>query len=269
MSRTDSVLDKIIATKRTEVARAREEVPERELQARLVDLPPIRDFFGALAAPGPIKLIAEVKKASPSAGLIRADFDPVRIATDYAENGAACISCLTDETYFQGNLEYLSAIRRSVDIPLLRKDFIIDSYQLLEARVAGADAVLLIAECLNDDELQTLHQQAIALELTPLVEFYAPQNCSRVLNAGARLVGVNNRNLHTFETDLQHTISMRKNIPAECLVVAESGIHTPADVRMLSQSGIDAMLVGESLMRQDSISMAVKNLLSGHFVDEE
>ncbi len=262
MSQSGSVLDKIVETKRAEVEAAKRRISEKNLRERLADAFPTRDFFGALSADGPIKLIAEVKKASPSAGLIREKFDPVDIAKAYEANGASCISCLTDEQFFQGSLEYLTAIRQHVEIPILRKDFILDTYQLLEARVAGADAVLLIAECLDDCNLRKLHSEAIDLGLTPLVEFYFPENCQRVLEAGASLIGVNNRNLHTFETDLGHTIDMKQQVPDECLLVGESGIYTPQDVLMLAEQDVDAILVGESLMRQDDIGLAVRKLLS-------
>ena len=231
------------------------------MRAQLSDAPPVREFFEALSNDGPIKLIAEVKKASPSKGVIREDFDPVEIATTYEANGATCISCLTDEHYFQGSLEYLKAIRSAVNIPILRKDFILDAYQLLEARVAGADAVLLIAECLDDCHLRSLHNGAIELGMTPLVELYDPANLPRVLEAGARLIGINNRDLRTFEVDLQHTVRLRQEIPDDCLVVGESGIETHADVTLLSDAGVDAILVGESLMRSEDIGAAVRNLL--------
>ena len=224
-----TILDEIVATKRTEIERL-PAVPERQLRERLADAPPVRDFFAPLAAEGPIKLLAEVKKASPSAGLIRADFDPVAIATIYAAHGAACISVLTDEPYFQGRLEYLAAIRAAVALPVLRKDFILDTYQLVEARVAGADAVLLIAECLDDCNLRKLFNETIELGMTPLVELYEPENLHRVLEAGATLVGVNNRNLHTFEVDLEHTIAADE-VPDDCVLVGESGIRTHDDVK--------------------------------------
>jgi indole-3-glycerol phosphate synthase len=231
------------------------------LRARLSDAPPVRDFFAALAADGPIKLIAEVKKASPSAGMIREDFDPVAIAKIYEAHGAACISCLTDEEYFQGRLEYLTQIRAAVAIPVLRKDFILDSYQLVEARVAGADAVLLIAECLDDCNLRKLFNETIALGMTPLVELYEPTNLPRVLEAGATLVGVNNRDLHTFKVDLEHSIRMRQEVPDNSILVAESGIKTHADVERLEAAGVDAILVGESLTREPDIGAAVDRLL--------
>src|SRR3990172_2150594 len=221
-----TVLDKIVATKRAEIERAKSAIPEAELRARLADAPPVRDFFTPLAAGGPIKLIAEVKKASPSAGVIRADFDPVGIARIYEAHGATCVSVLTDEPYFQGRLEYLERIRAAVDRPVLRKDFILDTYQLLEARVAGADAVLLIAECLDDCNLRKLFNATCELGMTPLVELYEPDNLQRVFDAGATLIGVNNRNLHTFEVDLEHTIRLRDRVPDQCVLVAESGIKT-------------------------------------------
>jgi indole-3-glycerol phosphate synthase len=256
-----TILDKIVSTKRSEIEAAKAARPEAELRAALADAPPVRDFFAPLAADGPIKLVAEVKKASPSAGMIRADFDPVAIAKIYEAHGAACISVLTDEPYFLGRLEYLSQIRAAVDLPLLRKDFILDTYQLVEARAAGADAVLLIAECLDDCNLRKLFNAACELGLTPLVELYEPSNLPRVLAAGATLVGVNNRNLHTFEVDLEHTIRLRAEVPDECVLVGESGIKTHADVERLETAGVDAILVGESLCREPDIGAAVDQLL--------
>jgi indole-3-glycerol phosphate synthase len=221
----------------------------------------VRDFFAPLAADGPIKLIAEVKKASPSVGLIRADFDPVAIAQIYEQHGASCLSVLTDVPYFQGSLDYLRAVRAAVGIPVLRKDFIIDSYQLLEARAAGADAVLLIAECLDDCNLRKLFNETLELGMTPLVELYEPANLSRVLEAGATLIGINNRNLHTFEVDLEHTLRLRREVPQDCVLVGESGIKNRDDAMRLEAGGVNAILVGESLMRQKNISSAVDELL--------
>ena len=256
-----SILDKIVATKRQEIDAAKAARPEAELRAALDQTPPPRDFFAALAADGPIKLIAEVKKASPSKGIIRADFDPVQIATIYEEHGANCVSVLTDEPYFQGRLDYLRQIRSTIRLPLLRKDFILDPYQVVEARVAGADAVLLIAECLDDVQLRTLFCEATQLKMTPLVEFYEPENLPRVLDAGATLIGINNRDLRTFATNLDHTIRLRQRIPEECLVVGESGIHRHEDVQRLQQAGVDAILVGECLMANPDIGAAVDALL--------
>ena len=256
-----TILDQIVATKRVEIERAKTAVPIAELKARLKDAPPVRDFFAPLAAGGPIKLIAEIKKASPSQAIIRADFDPVAIARLYEAHGATCLSVLTDEQYFQGSLEYLKQVREAAAIPILRKDFVLDTYQLVEARAAGADAVLLIAECLDDCNLRKLHNEALALGMTPLVEFYEPANLERVLAAGAALVGVNNRDLRTFEVDLDHTIRLREKVPLDCVLVGESGIHARADVLRLEAAGVEAMLVGESLMREPDIGAAVERLL--------
>jgi indole-3-glycerol phosphate synthase len=256
-----TILDQIIATRRQEIERAKAAMPLVELRARLADAPSVRDFFAPLAAGGPIKLIAEVKKASPSKGIIRADFDPVAIGRTYEAHGASCLSVLTDEPYFQGSLDYLRRVREAVTIPVLRKDFILDSYQLVEARLAGADAVLLIAECLDNCNLRKLHNETIELGMTPLVEFYEPANLARVLAAGAQMVGVNNRDLKSFEVDLGHTIRLREKVPLDCVLVGESGIHTRADVLRLEAAGVDAMLVGESLMREADIGAAVDRLL--------
>jgi len=256
-----TILDKIVATKRTEIAAAKAARPLAQVRAAAERMPEPRNFFAALAAPGPIKLIAEVKRASPSKGVIRADFDPVAIAQTYATNGATCLSVLTDEQYFQGHLDYLTQVKAAVPIPILRKDFILDQYQLFEARAAGADAVLLIAECLDDCGLRSLHAEAVALGLTPLVELYEPSNLPRVFDAGATLIGINNRDLRTFEVDLNHTLSMRRQIPDQCVLVGESGIRTRADVELLEAGGVDAILVGETLMRQADIGAAVRELL--------
>jgi len=262
-----TILQKIVVTKRQEIETARAHTPPRELRAALADAPRPRDFFNALASENgrtasPIRLIAEVKKASPSAGVIRDDFDPASIGRIYEAHGAACLSVLTDAPYFQGSLEYLTAARAAVAIPVLRKDFILDTYQLLEARAAGADGVLLIAECLDDVAMGRLHEEALELGMTPLVELYEPENLDRVLAAGAKIVGVNNRNLHTFEVDLNHSLRLRRELPEHVVFVSESGIRTRQDVNRLEAAGVDAMLVGESFMRQPDIGQAVDNLLA-------
>src|SRR5437762_3255726 len=225
-----NVLDRIVAGKRGEVAEALRRRPAAELERALGSAPPVRDFRAALESAAGVAVIAEVKKASPSAGVIRHDFDPVAIARVYEAHGATCISVLTDEPHFQGRLEYLTHIRAAVAIPVLRKDFILDSYQVIEARLAGADAVLLIAECLDDCNLRKLFNEICELGMTPLVELYEPENLQRVFDAGATLIGVNNRNLHTFEVDLSHTIRMRKLVPDECALIGESGIKTHDEV---------------------------------------
>jgi indole-3-glycerol phosphate synthase len=256
-----TILDKIVATKRDEVAKAKAALPENELRRQVDAAPPARNFFAALSAGPPIRLIAEVKKASPSKGVIRADFQPVEIATTYERHGASCLSVLTDESFFQGSLNYLRQVRAAVGIPVLRKDFIIDPYQVFEARAAGADAVLLIAECLDDTLLGPLHDAIVNLGMTPLVELYDPANLPRVLNIGAKLIGVNNRDLRTFHVDLEHTIRLRKQIPADRVVVGESGIRTREDVLRLQEAGVQAILVGETLMAQKNIGQAVDTLL--------
>ena len=256
-----TILDQIVATKRQEIERAKAETPEAMLRQQLAGAPPVRDFFAAVAGAPPIRLIAEVKKASPSKGVIRADFHPVEIAQIYQQHGAACISVLTDRPYFQGSLDDLRQIRARVDLPLLRKDFIVDPYQVVEARVHGADAVLLIAECLDDGSLARLHDTVVELGMTPLVELYEPENLARVVNVGARLIGINNRDLRTFEVDLAHTLRLLPEIPRDRVVVGESGIRSRADAVRLESAGVGAILVGETLMARLNIGAAVDELL--------
>src|SRR5207244_5582724 len=193
---------------------------EEDLEGRLRQAPPVRDFRAALEQPAGIQIIAEVKKASPSAGVLRADFDPVVIARTYEKHGAACISVLTDEPFFQGHVSHLTAIRGAVAAPLLRKDFILDRCQLLEARAAGADAVLLIAEILSDAELMQLIRETRELGMEALVELYDAGNLDRVLDAGARLIGINNRDLRTFQTRLEHTLDLLPRLPPGCCIVS-------------------------------------------------
>jgi len=256
-----NVLEKIMAIKAEEVAAAKSRVSFEELQTSLEEASPVRDFVQALRDAEGVGLIAEVKKASPSAGLIRDDFHPVEIAQIYEQHGAACISVLTDEQYFQGHLDFLREVRQHVSIPVLRKDFILDRYQILEARVAGADSVLLIAECLEQDLLADLYAYAVELGMEPLIEIYEPDNLQRVLSLNPKLVGVNNRDLKTFVTDLEHSFTLRKQVPDEIVFVSESGIKTHTDVQRLQTQGVQAMLVGESLMRQPDIGQAVTQLL--------
>lgn len=254
------VLGRIVAYKRLEVEEGRRRLPEAELERRVADLPPARDFRGALErAPG-MGIIAEVKKASPSAGLLRADFDPVAIARTYERHGAACISVLTDEPSFQGHLRHLEHVRAAVGVPLLRKDFLLDRYQLLEARAAGADAVLLIAEVLDGAALPRMLRQAGELGLQALVELYERDNLPRVLDSGARLVGVNNRNLRTFETRLEHTLELAAGLPPDVCLVSESGIRTRADLVRLQAASVRAVLVGETLIRASDIGAKLEEL---------
>ncbi len=255
-----TILDRIVEAKRREVEAARGRVPEAELECRLTELPPARGFAAVLRRPGEVRVIAEVKKASPSAGVIRADFDPVAIARTYERHGAACVSVLTDGPFFQGSLEHLTAVRAAVGCPLLRKDFVLDRYQLLEARLAGADAALLIAEILPCDRLAELHRQAVALGLDVLVELHDADQLDRVLGCGATLVGINNRDLRTFETRLEHTLDLMPRVPAGVTVVSESGICTHADLQRLAAAGVHAVLVGESLMRSPDVGAALDAL---------
>jgi indole-3-glycerol phosphate synthase len=256
-----TILDEIVASKRREVDAARARMPLEELEVQAAAAPPVRDFRAGLVGPGPIRLIAEVKKASPSAGVIRPDFDPIVIARTYQAHGASCLSVLTDVPYFQGHLSYLARIRASAVIPLLRKDFLIDEYQVVEARLAGADAILLIAEILDDAQLRSLLDRARDLGMTALVEFHDEANLPRVLAAGANLVGINNRDLRRFVTDLDQTLRLRDKIPPEVTLVSESGIHSRRDVKRLEAAGVSAILVGETLMRAPDIGFAVEQLL--------
>jgi len=258
-----TILDEIVCSKRAELADARRETPLDKLLDLATGAPPVRDFRSVLAQPGPIRLIAEIKKASPSAHVIRADFDPLRIAHIYETHGAACLSVLTDAPFFHGCLEHLTQVHTSVRLPVLRKDFLIDEYQVVEARLAGADAVLLIAEILDDDLLCQLLERARQLGMAALVEFHDVTNLPRVLASGADLIGVNNRDLRRFSTDIEHTLRLRDQIPCETVVVSESGIANRRDVKRLEAAGISAVLVGESLMRAADIGLAVDQLL-GH-----
>ncbi len=258
----NDILQKIVEYKREEIARAKIAVPFDELTGQLNSAPPVRDFVFQLRMNHPMGVIAEVKKASPSAGIIREDFNPVEIAKIYEQNGAACISVLTDEHFFQGKLSYLKEIRNAVDLPLLRKDFILDRYQIAEARIAGADCVLLIAECLDDEQLRSLYQYTRELGMQALVELYEESNLERVLKLNPHIIGVNNRNLRTFETDLHHSIRLHSKVRETILFVSESGIKNNGDVRLLIDSGVHAILVGESLMRCEDVGQALRDLLA-------
>jgi indole-3-glycerol phosphate synthase len=256
------ILQRIVATKWREIAEAKSRIPEARLESTAESWLPVRGFEQAIRVPNTMRVIAEVKKASPSAGIIRPDFDPVAIARIYEQHGAACLSVLTDEQYFQGHLQYLTAARAAVAVPVLRKEFILDRYQLFEARVAGADAVLLIAEILPDNQLAKLVKEARALGLDLLVELHDADQISRVIDSGATLVGINNRNLRTFETRLEQTLDLLPKLPKSVAVVSESGIKTAADLVLLKAAGVQAVLVGESLMRSADIGSALDALLS-------
>ena len=261
-----NILDTIVEQKRREVAKLRgSTVTVRSLKTALTKRGDHRGFNYALRHPrrGSVALIAEVKKASPSAGIIRPDFDPVRIAQEYEAAGASCLSVLTDEQFFQGSLEYLKRIRAAVKLPLLRKDFIIDERQILEAVKWGADAILLIVAILSDSELKRFHELATEAGLAALVEVHDEEELDRALAIDARLIGVNNRDLKTFNVDLATTERLAQKLFAarnreDVVLVAESGIHKRTDVERVSQAGATAILVGESLMRGDISSKAVE-----------
>jgi indole-3-glycerol phosphate synthase len=256
------ILVRILDCKRQEVAQARQTTPLPELRRRLRDLPATRDFHEALI-PGQnsgTRIIAEIKKASPSAGLIRPDFDPVTIATVYAAHGAAAISVLTDREFFQGELAFLGAVRQAVPVPLLRKDFLIDPYQLYEARCAGADAVLLIAAALDVPELIDLAALSRELGLEPLIEVHTAAELEKALECSSRVIGINNRNLHTFRTDVATTLDLLPRIPEGYAVVSESGLRDRRTIRHLEAHGVTAFLVGESLMREPDFGAKLDEL---------
>jgi indole-3-glycerol phosphate synthase len=256
-----NILADIVVSKRAEVTAARLQCPIEQLEDLAGRAPVPRDFRAALAGRGPIQLIAEIKKASPSAQVIRADFEPASIAQTYEKHGAACLSVLTDGPFFQGCLADLARARATVSIPVLRKDFLIDEYQVVEARRAGADAILLIAEVLDDLMLGRLLERANRLGMAALVEFHDEANLDRVLASGADLIGINNRDLNNFDTNLEHTLRLRDRVPPEIVLVSESGIRTRQDVERLEAAEISAILVGESLMRAPDIGLAVDRLL--------
>lgn len=243
-----TILERILEVKRAEIAAARERVALAELESRARSMPASRDFVGALRARKPA-VIAEIKKASPSRGVLRADFDPAAIARSYAAAGAACISVLTDREFFQGSAEHLAAARAACALPALRKDFVVEPYQVYESRALGADCVLLIAACLPGGEMKELERVAGALGMAVLVEVHDAQELKTALELRTPLIGINNRNLKTFETRLETTLELLPRIPADRLVVTESGIRSPDDVSRLRKAGVSAFLVGEAFMR--------------------
>jgi indole-3-glycerol phosphate synthase len=257
-----SILDQIVERKRQEIFIAREKSEREDWPSRVRDLPKPVSFESALQKPGRIRVIAEVKKASPSAGVLRDPFLPVEIARDYDRHGADCLSILTDVDFFQGSIDNLREVSHAVSLPLLRKDFVIDPVQVVEARLAGASAVLLIAECLDRSALADLVGEIRFLGMAPLVELYDPENLDAVLASGTTLVGINNRDLRSFQTDLSHTLDLLPSIPKDRVVVSESGIRTPGDVQRLSQAGVQAILVGEAFMRADSPGAKLAELIA-------
>jgi indole-3-glycerol phosphate synthase len=254
------ILDEIVETKRREVADRKEKVPLRELEKAVGKMLPTRDFRKAIRT-GKYAVIAEVKRRSPSRGLLRADFDPVRIAREYENHGAAAISVLTDTTFFGGSNADLSVVGSAVSLPVLRKEFIIDPYQIHETRAIGADALLLIAAILTEGQLREYRDLAASLGLAALVEVHDTTELEKALGADAEIIGINNRDLKTFKTDLQTTLALASFIPADRIVVSESGIRNRQDIEILTKAGIRAFLIGETLIAAPEIGPKLLELL--------
>jgi indole-3-glycerol phosphate synthase len=260
---TPDILLKILTRKKAEIAARKNLVTSSQLQAALPFASAPRGFIQSLRdknEQGLSAIIAEIKKASPSQGVIRENFDPLEIAQSYANAGAACLSVLTDVDFFQGHDDYLVAARNACSLPVIRKDFIIDEYQIVEARTLGADCILLIVSALDDKALNYLHQVANDLGMDVLVEVHDQQELDRTVNLNLSLVGINNRNLRTFETSLLTTINLLDQIPDGCTVVTESGIHTSADVKLMRDNNVNAFLVGEAFMRAEQPGEALRSL---------
>ena len=257
------ILKRIVAVKREEIAEAKRVRDAAAMRREALAQPPARDFVGALRAKlgaGQAAVIAEIKKASPSKGVIREHFVPAEIAASYASHGAACLSVLTDRQFFQGGPEYLQQARSACSLPALRKDFMVDAYQVDEARAWGADCILLIAACLDDAQMADLEAQALALGMAVLVEVHDGDELERALRLKTPLLGINNRNLRTFEVTLDTTLGLLARVPAERLLVTESGILGPADVQCMRAAGVHAFLVGEAFMRADEPGAALADL---------
>jgi len=254
MNDTPDILKKIIARKQEEIAACKDRLSFSELEAQLEIASPVRGFVDSIRnkiAAGQSAVIAEIKKASPSKGILRENFVPAEIAMSYAEGGAACLSVLTDIDFFQGSDAYLQEARAACNLPVIRKDFIIDPYQVVEARVMGADCILLIVACLTDSKMQELCSLATELGLDVLVEVHDAEELQRALTLNIPLLGINNRNLRTFETSLNTTTELLDQIPEDRIVVTESGIHTKADVEFMREHNVNAFLVGEAFMREE------------------
>lgn len=257
------ILDKIVASKKEEVKVKLANLNYQEMAREISKLPPTKDFQKSLTEGLGVSLIAEIKKASPSKGLLCPQFDPRQLAKAYSANGAAAVSVLTDKPFFGGRLEDLQQVRQTIDLPILRKDFLIDPIQLYESRLAGADAILLIAAILKDYQLEQMLEICEEIKLQTLVEVHTKEELQRVLTLGATVIGINNRNLHTFKTDLSTTAQLRKLIPPGITVISESGIRDKRDVDFLESIGVHGMLVGESLVTASNPGRKIVELLRG------
>lgn len=254
-------LEDIVNNKKLEVETQKRLLPMDDIKAQLVDSLPTRDFLRAISVAGKISLIAEIKRASPSKGVIRAELNPAEIAKIYESSGARAISVITDEKFFQGHLSFLKTVRANSTLPILRKDFIIDEYQIYQSRLAGADAILLITAILSQSQLTDFLAIAEGIGLRCLVEVHSEDELMRVIETPARIIGINNRNLHTFEVDIQTTVKLLPLIPKDRIIVSESGISSRYDVQLLKDCGVQAVLVGESLMSSNDIALKVKQLI--------
>ncbi len=259
------ILDEIVSNKKEELKNRKTILPLSELKARIKDLPDTKGFRNAIERrekkDAPVRLIAEIKKASPSKGIIREDFNPQRIAWIYEEAGASAISVLTEEKYFLGNIEYLSQVRNVVKIPILRKDFIIDHYQIYEARAFGADAVLLIVSILDKTQIDEYLGNAKDLNMDAIVEVHDKKELEKALQTGADIIGINNRDLMTFKIDIGTTYRLKDEIPKDKVIVSESGINNRYDIVQMQKAGIDAVLIGTALMREEDIAKKIRELL--------
>jgi len=257
------ILTEIIEEKRKEIERSKKRISREDLIGKLEDIKSTRKhlFRNSLSKPHKVHVIAEVKKASPSAGVIREDFNPVKIASAYEVNGASAISVLTDKKFFQGKLSYLKDIRKKISLPLLRKDFIIDEYQVYESILAGADAALLIADLLSVDEMKRFLDIGRRYSVDFLIETHTEEDIKKAIDAGGEIIGINNRDLHTFKVDIKTTPRLLKMIPEGRIIVSESGIHSKEDISYLRSFGVNAVLIGEVLMRSDDIGGKLRELL--------
>lgn len=256
------ILDEIVTNKTEELKREKRECGLSCLKSRIPDLSPPRNFKAAVSRQGRTNLIAEIKRASPSAGVIKKEFDPMEIAGIYASSGASAISVLTDEKFFQGDINLLAKINSEVNLPLLRKDFIIDEYQIYQSRLKGADAILLIVSILDQKKLGRFIELGHSLQLDCIVEVHSGDELERALGVDADIIGINNRDLRTFKVDLDTTIRLATQIPPDRLIISESGIRSREDILRLQEAGVHTFLVGEALMKEDDISQKIKGLLS-------